>query len=347
MITLNKFPGRAFTSRKAEYLYFGGTAYLGLQTYKPFQKLLIRNLKKYGSNYSSSRISNVQLDVYAKAESYLSKQTGCESSVCLTSGFIASQLTSLAFNGPGYKKFYAPDTHASLHTATIDNEFTYEALHNNIKAHLRKNTKQIPVLFMDTVNFNGLHYPNFNWLGQLPLNDIIIVADDSHGFGVVGNGGSGCYENLVSFEAKELIVCGSLGKGFGIQAGTILGKKDIIKKIKNTSFYGSAGPPAPLYMSTLIEAENIYRKRLLKLRRNINLFFDLVHHKQRFNYMSGHPVFSYSDPRLTKHLEKNKIIGTSFHYPNSNGSLISKIVLSAHHKKKDIELLAKHINTLS
>ena len=39
---VNQFPDRTIEIENEEYLYFGGTAYMGLPTHPEFQKLLIK-----------------------------------------------------------------------------------------------------------------------------------------------------------------------------------------------------------------------------------------------------------------------------------------------------------------
>ena len=60
------------------FLYFGGTAYLGLQTDEAFQEILIKNIKKFGTNYGASRKANVRIPIYERAENYLANLVGSE-----------------------------------------------------------------------------------------------------------------------------------------------------------------------------------------------------------------------------------------------------------------------------
>ena len=60
--------------------------------------------------------------------------------------------------------------------------------------------------------------------------------------------------------------------------------------------------------------------------------------------MKGHPAFSFANENLTGHLEKNKIIVTSFNYPNEDANLMSRIVISASHTEVDIAKLCKVLN---
>ena len=203
------------------------------------------------------------------------------------------------------------------------------------------------MVFLDSIDFSGMNYPNFEGLQLLPLDDIILVADDSHGIGIVGENGSGVYQKLKSFKPKELIVCCSLGKGYGVQGGAVFGFTERIKTLQKTAFFGGASPAAPVGLATFLDSEEIYTQKRVILKNNIKLFIDGLKRLNRFVYMPKHPSFSFADEALSNHLEKNKILITNFRYPNEDSDLLSRIIISAAHKKEDIQCLVRHLNTLS
>jgi len=49
---------------------------------------------------------------------------------------------------------------------------------------------------------------------------------------------------------------------------------------------------------------------------------------------------------LATALEDKGFVITNFHYPNAQGPLVGRIVLSAHHHKEDILALANCLNGL-
>lgn len=341
---IDHFPGRELSVDGEPYLYFGGTSYLGLQTDAKFQALLISNIKTYGTNYGASRKSNIRLKVYAEAETYLAGMVGSEACLSLSSGYLAGQLVGQQFNSDDYKCFYAPNTHCALSVSNAKCYESYTALHAAVTNNLREKKLTSPVVFLDAVDFSGVNYPDFEGLKTLPLQDIILVIDDSHGIGVVGNKGSGVYREIATLKPKELIVCCSLGKGFGIQAGAILGTTKRIEAFSETAFFGGASPAAPAALATLLQASSIYKNKRIKLRENIHLFHNETENISFFTWMKGHPVYSFSKTELSSFLTKNKVLISNFSYPNEDVSAMSRLVLSAAHHKKDVRLLSKHIN---
>ncbi len=342
---VNSFPGRTFTAYNKEYYYFGGTSYLGLQTDTGFQDLYLSNIRKYGTGYAASRASNVRFSVFKKAEDTLAESFGCEACFTLSSGYLASQLAANYFTQRGYELFHAPATHVALHTIHSKNAASYKQLQENILAYLHKKPAKPPVLLLDTIDFFAQNYPDFTWLKKLPIQDIIVVADDSHGFGITGSNGNGTYGTLAQLQAKELIVCGSLGKGYGIQAGAVLGTQNRIDKIQASPLFAASSPAVPAAMATYLEAKSIYRLKLEKLQRNIGHFTAQIKQRDRFISMPNHPAFTFKDDGLTDFLEERRIVITNFPYPNDTGDKINRIVLSAQHTLQDITVLCNAINS--
>ena len=89
---VEKFPDRIIEIDQKQYLYFGGTAYLGLPTNKKFQDLVVQNILNWGTTYGSSRTANIQLTAYDAGESFLASHVGSESTVTVSSGMLAGKL---------------------------------------------------------------------------------------------------------------------------------------------------------------------------------------------------------------------------------------------------------------
>lgn len=345
MITIHEFPGRQIFLNGTNYLYFGGTAYLGLQTDPDFQSLFIENIRKYGTGYGSSRRSNIRLGIFEETENYLSQLVGSESCITLSSGYLAGQLVCNYFSLNTYTLFYAPHTHSALFKDGQNIYEDWELLKNDLNIHLNQKIDKTPVLFLDSIDFSGDNFPMYHNLKELPLHRIIVVVDDSHGIGITGEQGGGSFAYLNSLKPKELVVSCSLGKGFGIQAGAIFGSQKSLDKIRDTLLYGGASPSSPSGLATLIQAEDIRKKKREKLQKNVSLFLKLIGHKTKFIYVEGHPTFGFVDEALTRYLEQHKILITHFRYPNKTSPLTSRIVINSNHTKGDIKILVQHINS--
>ena len=345
------FPGRELELDQKKFLYFGGTSYLGLQTDEAFQEIFISNIRKYGTNYGASRKSNVRLSVYEKAEQFLCQLVGCESSATLSSGYLAGQLVRQTMDTKEHRLFYAPNTHSALYSPTPSTKLkpyiTFTALNIAVRSHLETNQETTPVVFLDAIDFSGANYPDFEGLKMLPLEKIILVVDDSHGIGIVGKDGGGVFSMVRELGPKELIVCCSLGKGCGVQAGAIFGTNKRIHQFTDTPFFGGASPAAPAAVACLLDGKELFLKKRANLIDNIGLFKSNIKTLDKFKFMEGHPAFSFTDEKLTNYLERQNILVTSFRYPDKDSQLMSRIVISAQHKKEDILLLCGIVNSYS
>lgn len=188
--TIDEFPGRAFRKNGKDYLYFGGTAYLGLQTYSPFQEIFINNIKKYGTTYSASRNSNVKMAIYDRLEHTLQEYTGTEACITLSSGYMASQLVSNYMLEQSIAFFYAPHTHPALHHSKTHNYVDYHSFISAVNQQLHKHPQEEIAIFCDSIDFYGNNYPDFFWLNNISKKEnIILIVDDAHGIGIIGEHG--------------------------------------------------------------------------------------------------------------------------------------------------------------
>ncbi|QBA64512.1 aminotransferase class I/II-fold pyridoxal phosphate-dependent enzyme [Muriicola soli] len=345
MVEVQEYPGRTLVHKGATYLYFGGTSYLGIQLEPEFIEIAKRYISKYGTNYGASRRSNIRLDIYERAEDYLSQWIGGEASLTMSSGYLAGQLLAQHFKTSEHKLFYAPNSHSALYTSKAKPYTTYTTLNIALQEHLHNNKKEVPVIFIDSIDFSGCNYPHFDILRTLPLDSCILVVDDSHGIGVVGKNGAGVFRSLKSLPCKELVLCASLGKAVGIQAGVVTGNSSRINKLKASDFFGGASPAAPFYLAQFMEAETHYRQKRKELKQNISLFDNLTRGLKVLNGMPQYPVYGYSNQSMTDYLKDQRILVTDFRYPTEDSYAANRIVLTAAHNKEDINTLATALNT--
>lgn len=336
---IDAFPERELLINGEKHLYFGGTAYLALQKDEEFQNIFIQNVKKYGTNYGASRKSNIRLSIYNQVEQYLQEWVGSQACLTVSSGYLAGQLIVQHFKAKNHRLFYAPHTHSALMSNDLISFDSYASLLRTLSKHLNQNPNATPVVLLDSIDFSGNNYPVFEALRTLPLDKIVLVVDDSHGIGVVGQNGNGVYKELKGLGSKELLVCCSLGKGLGVQAGAIFGTEKRINQLKNTAFFGGASPAMPAALATILEAQEIYTSKRALLQRNINLFLEGLKYLQKFKFMKNHPAISFLDHGLSQYLMDYKIIVTDFNYPDEKAPTMSRIVLSAAHTKSDITYL--------
>ena len=342
---IDHFPGTRITLYGRSYLYFGGTAYLGLQQNPEFQELYMQNLKRYGTHYGASRNANIRITIYDQAEEMLSEKAGSEAGLTLSSGYLAGQLLASYFNSNSYAVFCAPGCHAALLNEGQTCYRSFAALGEALKTYLKSQRPAIPVIFMDTLEDDEACFPDYEALKSLPLGQCILVADDSHGFGILGREGTGAYQVLQSLGPKALLCCFSLGKAIGIPAGAILGPENLISQLKKTVRFGAASPASPAGLANLIQSWPLQDAARKRLQTNIQRFVSGLSTTRPFELIPAHPAFSYQEPGLSTYLKENGIVVTHFHYPSEAEAPTSRIVITAAHEFPEIDRLTQSINT--
>ncbi len=343
-IELHNFPGREVIWNDKNYLYFGGTSYLGLQSLDGFTQTYSRNLLIYGTHYGASRNSNIRLGTYHKAEAYLADWIGAEASLCMSSGYLAGQLVTEYLLSSGHKLFHAPGVHSALSRGFSEVYSDYTTLRKALENHLATNPEATPAVLLDSIIIQEDSFPYYGDLKNLPLENCILVADDSHGIGVVGIKGSGTYEKLIELGARELILCCSLGKSMGIPAGCVAGNAGRIEQFRKTAFFGGASPPQAAGLATIVEKETLIQEAIQLLHHNNTTFLSTLNHGHNLQYIENYPVYECTDEELFEYLFEKGIIITSFRYPSETDPPQNRIVISAFHTKTDLSLLSSAIN---
>lgn len=325
------------------YLYFGGTAYLGIPQNQQFIGLYMEGIKKFGLNNGTSRNNNIQLGIYDEAETEAAKRFKSESALITSSGYLAAQLTVKELSSSG-SVIYAPGAHPALwlkgfdHTSHSFKDWTIKTV-ETINSSLEKNW----VLISNSMNNLNPEIYDFNFL--LSVNkekNITLIVDDSHGIGI-NNNGLGAFANLPMQSNIENVVVASMAKALGIDAGLVLASSKIINQLKNTNEFNGASPSAAAGAYAFLHAENIYESELNKLQVNISFLANQLNSKWKF--APGFPVFLTDDYEIVAKLLEQKILISSFRYPFKNSKPINRIVLSSWHQQGDLDLLSEVINS--
>ncbi len=339
---INQPFGNKITVDGTSYLYFGGTAYLGIPKNPDFIQLYVEGINKFGLNNGTSRTNNIQLGIYDEAENLAAARYGAKAALITSSGYLAAQLTVKALSNLG-EVSYAPATHPSLWLNTppvAPDSFTIWKAET--VERINASTAQNWVLISNSMNNLMPEIYDFTFLNQIDASKkLIVIIDDSHGIGV-NNGGLSTYPCLPDRPNTEYVVVASMAKALGVDAGIILGSKKIIEQLKKSPVFVGASPPAAAGLYAFINAGEIYQTAWQKLQENIDLLAKNL--SSTWKYELGFPAFLIDDPQIDRHFFKDRILISSFPYPSPTSAPINRIVLSSWHEKADIEKLINSIN---
>lgn len=342
-LTLNQAMGRTLYRGDEECLFFGGTAYLGLNTHPEMIRLYTEGLKRYGLNIGTSRNNNVQLDIYSKAEKYLSERFDHQDAVVVSSGFLASQLALRSLTNDT-EVYYAPGAHPALWPTEVSPSGSVSFEEWAIQTIDRINHKKHRQAVVVSDSFASIMPFCYDFSPFVAIEEdveVCFLLDDSHGFGVFQNPSINDLraQNRPNF---HFVQAGSLAKGIGIDAGVVLGSMEIIARFRQSPIFSGASPPSPAAMYTLVNSSAIYEKQQKKLQERMGWFERGI--QRDCQYIPGFPVYCFADSSLYEGLLEHSIVISSFSYPRPCDPLLNRVVINSMHTKEDIERLLEGLH---
>ena len=178
--------------------------------------------------------------------------------------------------------------------------------------------------------------------------NVIVVADNSHGVGGFGATGRGT-EEVSGCDGVDLLV-GTLGKAFGVNGGYVAASKTIVSYLRETSpFYIYSNPITPgeaeaaLVAVDRVDSEE-GRAQLGHLRTMTARFRDGLSRLGLETVKGEHPVVplmvrdSLRTARLVAHLRAHAILATGLNYPVvPKGEEEIRFQICADHTTADID----------
>ena len=336
-MNVNEFPDRKIQVDGVEYLYFGGTNYLGMSTNKDFQKILFESIKKWGTSYGSSRNSNIKLSIYETAEKLLAKNINTEAALTVSSGMLAGKLVIEHLSKTTDAMFHFPDAHPAImssHSLPImENGKLNAKIFNESISKITVLTDAIPSLYVEPINLSIL-------LKIPKQKEITLVIDESHSLGIYGND----WQNIIKKENINIIKVASLGKAFGLSGGVIAGNSSFIFEISKLDCFIGASGMNPAFLETYINSQEVYKSQQQKLQQNLSYIYTHFTNRELFTFDAAYPNIYFEDESVSKKLLENRIITTSFKYTNTSGKL-NRIVITSNHTTQDLEQLLTQLNS--
>ena len=334
---LEKAPTTTASLNEKEYLYFSGTSYLGVATLPEFQELVFKAIQKWGISYGSSRSANIKLAVYEKGETYLANFLQTETAVTVSSGTLAGQFAIKKIDTLVDVFYFMPKTHPAILPENSLPIFNNLELHPSLKSI--KN-KKISIVLDGIAAFETTPF-SFDFLNEIDSsNTIYLVIDESHSLGVLGENGNGISNLVPKSKNIKVIITSSLGKAFGINGGVIAGDLSFINLIKKDNLFIGAAGMSPAFLEVFINAQEIYKRQLVKLKSNMEYMFDQLKNNTAITIDKTYPVFFHSDEKIAQILWDKNILITSFYYATSSKKF-NRIVLNANHTKEQLDFLCK------
>lgn len=267
-------------------LDFSSNDYLNLSSHPEIVRAASHALKKYGLGSGASRLLSGTYMPHKKLEERIARFKCARAALLFNTGYAANTGIIPVIAGEGDEIFSDELNHASIIDGTrlssADVQVYKHKDVNQLETFLKKSVKRKSVrrrvIITDTV---------FSMDGDIaPLDDLVclserygtlLMIDDAHGTGVLGEKGRGALE-YCGINSGNIIQMGTLSKAAGSYGAYVAGSRDLIELLINRSrsfIYSTSLPPmiaeAGKKAIEIIETRSVrLRKKLWKNRKRLN-----------------------------------------------------------------------------
>lgn len=342
MLYTDHTPGRTVVLEDRSCLFFSGFAYLGLHQQPAFKALLMQGIEQYGTVFPSSRAGNLRLSIYEEIEHALCTLLHQQAATVFSSGYLASQ-AAVQYGASCGQLLYAPGTHPALwHQQPALPQMSREEWVIQTVEKINAHPDNTFVIVTNTVNpLTSTIYP-FHWLEALPRK-VLVIADDSHGIGVLGPTGEGAIHFLPQAPHIRYLLTASMAKAYSLQGGVVAGHAADIMAVKKHPLYAGSTPMMPANAYAWLHAGELIQKMRRSLQQNIAYLLHLTAGSTVHN-PHGLPMFILpTGEQIVHYLLDKDVIISSFAYPQPDSPVVNRAVVSALHLQEDITTLQQFI----
>jgi 8-amino-7-oxononanoate synthase len=255
-------------------IMLGSNNYLGLTNHPKVKEAAINAVKKYGTGCSGSRYLNGTLSLHEEAESRLAKFMRREAALLFSTGYQTNLGTISALVGKDEYVLTDRQDHASIvDGCRLSFGKALKFRHNDMD-DLERVLRQLgpdtgKLVVVDGVfSMEGSIAPLPEIIRRCQMYQAVLMVDDAHSMGVLGENGRGTAEHFGVEHAVD-IVMGTFSKSFASMGGFIATDLESIDYIKHHSrpliFSASMAPAtvaAVLASLDIIEQEPERREML-------------------------------------------------------------------------------------
>lgn len=219
-------------------LMFGSNSYLGLTTDGRIIEAAQDALAKYGTGCAGSRFLNGTLDIHVELEEKLASYVGKEAAILFSTGFQSNLGPLSCLTGRNDYILLDERNHASIIDGSrLSFSKVIKYAHNDME-DLRAKMSRLPEESLKLIATDGI----FSMEGdivKLPEMvtiaeefDAVILCDDAHSLGVIGEKGAGTASHFGVTENVDLIM-GTFSKSLASLGGFVAADADTIEYLKH------------------------------------------------------------------------------------------------------------------
>lgn len=263
-------------------LCFCSNDYLGLANHPKVIEAFQQASNHYGVGGGASHLVCGHSQEHHLLEEEFAAITGRDKAILFSTGYMANLGVITALLDKSDAVFEDKWNHASLIDAGLLSGARFQRyLHNDLH-NLQHRIKKSKDARRKLICVDGV----FSMDGDLALlpelaiiakeNNALLMVDDAHGFGVLGNNGLGCCDHFNLSQAEVPIVMCTLGKAMGSFGAIVAGSETLIETLIQFAkpyIYTTSLPPAvaaATRMSLQLIKDESWRRE--KLQQHIRLF---------------------------------------------------------------------------
>ena len=268
-------PGAVVELLGKPVINFASNDYLGLAGDERLIQAAVGATQAYGTGSTGSRLLSGHKQLHQDLENAIASLKQTEAALVFSSGYLANLGTVSALVGQRDLVLGDLYNHSSLKKGAILSGATAIDYQHNDVADLRNKLEANRTLYRRCLITTD---SVFSMDGDLcPLPELIAIAeefecmllvDEAHATGVLGNTGAGCVEHF-GCTGKELIQIGTLSKALGSLGGYVAGGASLIEYLRNRAaswIYTTALSPADTAAATeaikIVQQQPQRRKQL-------------------------------------------------------------------------------------
>jgi len=234
-----------------EVIMLGSNNYLGLTNHPKVKEAAQAAIAKYGTGCAGSRFLNGTLDIHIELEEKLAKLVGKEKALVFSTGFMVNQGTLSAMVGRNETIIVDRTDHASIiDGARLSFGDVRKFKHNdmeNLELVLQSERDTNKLIIVDGVFSMEGDIARLPDIVRLAAKyDAVVMVDDAHGVGVLGDRGRGTCDHFGLTDDVHLIM-GTFSKSLASVGGFIASDADTIHYIQHIAralMFSASMPPA-------------------------------------------------------------------------------------------------------
>ena len=283
--TFDKQQGSRVWHKGTEYVMLSSNDYLGLSFHPKVIEAGQKALAAGGRSTPGARLANGSRRYHAELEDALAAFLGKEACHVAAAGYLSCASSVAAFTQRGDVILVDKNVHSSIWDGIRLSGASVERFSHNSPENLREVLDSLDPKTPKIVVIEGV-YSMEGHIAPLPAfaevaadHGCVLVVDDAHGFGVLGQGGRGTASQL-GVEAGVDVVAGSLSKSLSSTGGFVAASRDMIEYLrthsKQTIFSAAISPSQAACARAALEVLQSEPQHLERLWANTRRYRDLL-----------------------------------------------------------------------